>query len=85
MTWAKHRRLDLFWPAAWLPKDEELERSRIFTFGYSAQFRSSDQSSKLGIADFAADLLFELLFARGIDGNLFEIGKVCAHIPGTLE
>ena len=76
LAWCKSRRLDTFWPQEWLPKDGDLSRTRIFTFGYNAQFRSSKQSSSLGIADFSAALLFDMVYARDIQGEPLHLGKV---------
>jgi hypothetical protein len=76
MTWSKHRRLDLFWPLEWLPKDEDLKRARIFTFGYNAKFKSSAQSSSIGIADFSKNLLFDMRFGRDDYSGSFNLGKV---------
>lgn len=84
-TWSKHRRLDAFWPKEWLPQDEELKRTRIFTFGYNAQFRSSIQSSSMGIADFSKSLLFDLLFGRDGEGRVLNIGNVCPLLRKSIS
>ncbi|KJK75176.1 hypothetical protein H634G_09522 [Metarhizium anisopliae BRIP 53293] len=76
MTWCKSRRLDTFWPREWLPKDEDLHHARIFTFGYNSQFRSSSQSSALGISDFSKNLLYDMIFARDLQGGHLHMGEV---------
>lgn len=76
MTWCKSRRLDTFWPREWLPKDEDLHHARIFTFGYNSQFRSSSQSSARGISDFSKNLLYDMIFARDLQGGYLHMGEV---------
>jgi hypothetical protein len=56
-TWSWQRDPQNFWPA-WLGRDAELCKSRIFTFGYNANF--SGQHTPLNILDFAKDLLFRM-------------------------
>jgi hypothetical protein len=56
-TWSWQRDPQNFWPA-WLGRDAELYKSRIFTFGYNADF--SGQQTPLNILDFAKDLLFRM-------------------------
>jgi hypothetical protein len=56
-TWSWQRDPQNFWPA-WLGRDAELCKSRIFTFGYNADF--SGQHTPLNILDFAKDLLFRM-------------------------
>jgi hypothetical protein len=56
-SWSWQRDPQNFWPA-WLGRDAELCKSRIFTFGYNADF--SGQHTPLNILDFAKDLLFRM-------------------------
>ncbi|KAI1487334.1 hypothetical protein F5X96DRAFT_672759 [Biscogniauxia mediterranea] len=76
LTWCKNHDLNLFWPARWLPKDRDISQARIFTFGYNADFRSSPQSSMLGITDFAKNLLFDMRYGRNQDGQNLGLGQV---------
>ncbi|KAI4268566.1 MAG: hypothetical protein LQ337_007765 [Flavoplaca oasis] len=62
-TWSWKRDTAQFWPA-WLSDDEQLYKTRVFTFGYNSNFRGS--ATNLNITDFAKDLLFHLLtFSHG--------------------
>lgn len=54
-TWSWQRNIQNFWPP-WLAQEAELARSRIFTFGYNADFSKED--TQLNILDFAMQLLF---------------------------
>ena len=74
-TWSKDHNPELFWPGLWLPLETELERARIFTFGYNANFRPGDANSIASITDFAKELLFELRFGRTHEGERFGIGE----------
>ncbi|KAI5927329.1 hypothetical protein F4810DRAFT_650319 [Camillea tinctor] len=76
LTWCKDRDLNLFWPREWLPVDSNVQHARILSFGYNANFRSSSQSSSLGISDFAKNLLYDMLFGRDSDGNTLRLGEV---------
>ncbi|KAH7323208.1 hypothetical protein B0I35DRAFT_427309 [Stachybotrys elegans] len=75
-TWCKDRRLDLFWPQEWLPKDSVVQNARIFSFGYNAKFRSPTQMSTLGISDFSKSLLYDMLFITDTHGRPLNIGEV---------
>lgn len=79
---------ELFWPGLWLPLETEIERARIFTFGYNASFRLGEAKSAANIADFAKELLFELRFGKTHEGESFVIGKTplifVAHSMGGL-
>lgn len=57
-AWSRDYNPELFWPGLWLPLETELQRARIFTFGYNANFRPSEAKSIASITDFAKDLLF---------------------------
>lgn len=77
LTWCHGRRLDKFWPQQWLPKDEDICNARISTFGYNANFRSSQQASVLGISDFSKSLLFDMIHATDSKGAPLHLGDVC--------
>ena len=74
-TWSRDHNPELFWPGLWLPLETELERARIFTFGYNANFRPGEAKSIASITDFAKELLFELRFAKTQEGEKFGIGE----------
>lgn len=57
-TWSWKRDTAHFWPA-WLCNDQQLYKTRIFTFGYNSNFKGG--GNNLNITDFAKDLLFHLL------------------------
>ncbi|KAL8911682.1 MAG: hypothetical protein Q9172_007630 [Xanthocarpia lactea] len=62
-TWSWKRDTAQFWPA-WLGDDEQLHKTRVFTFGYNSNFKGS--GTNLNITDFAKDLLLHLLtFSQG--------------------
>ncbi|KAF4982100.1 hypothetical protein FZEAL_2206 [Fusarium zealandicum] len=82
-TWCKKLRPDTFWPEQWLPKDEDVRHARIFTFGYNARFRSSNQSSVLGINDFSNSLLYDMLFATDLQGRPLHLGQ--AYLDAQLD
>ncbi|KAL8861621.1 MAG: hypothetical protein Q9178_002146 [Gyalolechia marmorata] len=73
-TWSKDHNPALFWPGLWLPLEKKLERARVFTFGYNANFRPGETKSMVGITDFAKELLFELRFGKTHEGESFGIG-----------
>lgn len=87
-TWSKDHNPELFWPGLWLPFETDLERARIFTFGYNANFRPNEAKSVSNITDFAKELLFELQFGKTQEGDTFGIGKMplifVAHSMGGL-
>ena len=74
-TWSRDHNPELFWPGLWLPLETELERARIFTFGYNANFRPGEAKSIASITDFAKELLFELRFGKSHEGEKFGIGE----------
>lgn len=78
-TWSWQRDPKNFWPT-WLSQEADLCKSRIFTFGYNAEF--SGQDSPLNILDFAKDLLFRMkTYSNGGGVNDQPIGKVGIHGP----
>ncbi|KAJ8067155.1 hypothetical protein OCU04_004524 [Sclerotinia nivalis] len=77
-TWPWERDARNFWPG-WLVDDSELSRSRIFTFGYFANFLGIQSS--LSILDFSKDLLFRMkTFSSEFQVDKSPIGKVCFHL-----
>lgn len=52
-----------------------MQRARIFTFGYNANFRPGEAKSIASITDFAKELLFELRFGKTPEGENFGIGE----------
>lgn len=68
-TWSRDHNPELFWPGLWLPLETELERARIFTFGYNSNFRPGEAKSMASITDFAKELLFELRFGKHMKGR----------------
>lgn len=74
-TWSRDHNPELFWPGLWLPLETELERVRIFTFGYNANFRPGGAKSVASITDFAKELLFELQFGKTQECESFGIGE----------
>lgn len=73
-TWSWKRERKNFWPA-WLSQQEDLNKSRIFTFGYNAEL--SGQDTPLTILDFAKDLLFQMkTYSDGGGASEQTIGQV---------
>ncbi|KAL8787664.1 MAG: hypothetical protein Q9213_002095 [Squamulea squamosa] len=82
-TWSWKRDTAQFWPA-WLSDDHQLDKSRVFTFGYNSNFKGG--GTNLNITDFAKDLLFHLLtFSQG-DSKPIGDQPICfvAHSMGGL-
>lgn len=78
-TWSWQRDPQNFWPA-WLGQEAELCNSRIFTFGYNADF--SGQHTSLNILDFAKELLFRMKTYSNVgSANDQPIGKVGVFHP----
>lgn len=76
LSWSKNKDLGLFWPQEWLPLDSDVQRARIFSFGYNAFFQSSAQTGTIGITDFAKNLLYDMLYGRDNNGNSLHLGHV---------
>ncbi|OAR00244.1 hypothetical protein LLEC1_03471 [Akanthomyces lecanii] len=76
MTWCKNHAPELFWPKEWLPRDDEMHSARIFSYGYNSKLKSPKQSPTFGISEFARDLLYDLVFGNGIDGQDLRLGEV---------
>ncbi|KAF2396267.1 hypothetical protein EJ06DRAFT_232033 [Trichodelitschia bisporula] len=53
-TWAKGGNPELFWPGEWLPKERGMEKARIFTYGYNADWLSTEANNQT-IGNFAMD------------------------------
>ncbi|KAM7210541.1 hypothetical protein V8F06_014077 [Rhypophila decipiens] len=87
MTWSKDRNIRLFWPGEFLPLENELCQSRIFTFGYNADVKSGSKTSS-SILTFAKDLLYDLNYALADETKGLRIGQVplifVAHSMGGL-
>lgn len=71
-TWSYQRDTNYFWPP-WLSLEPALSRFRIFTYGYSANVKSSQPAAT--ITDFARDLLVRMLL--WVDESCQRIGTVC--------
>ncbi|KAF2395490.1 hypothetical protein EJ06DRAFT_534947, partial [Trichodelitschia bisporula] len=87
-TWAKDGTPELFWPGEWLPKELGMEKARIFTFGYNADWLSTEANNQT-IGNFAMDLLALMARSRNNDtGESHEIGAMpilfVAHSMGGL-
>lgn len=80
MTWSKDRNIRLFWPGEFLPLENELCQTRIFTFGYNADVKSGSRTSS-SILTFAKDLLFDLNYALADETKGSRIGQVCGPNP----
>lgn len=74
-SWSWNHDPQCFWPI-WLKDDVNLSQSRLFTFGYNADF--TRHQTPLNILDFAKDLLFRLkTYARIKSPEGQPIGQVC--------
>lgn len=86
-TWSKNHDPGFFWPELWLPFEPGVEKARISTFGYDANWRGASRSIS-NITDFAKELLFEMRFARTLAGEELDIGSrpvvFVAHSMGGL-
>ncbi|KAI0432790.1 hypothetical protein F5Y09DRAFT_339347 [Xylaria sp. FL1042] len=51
--------LKLFWPQAWLPREEELRNARVHSFGYNADWADTKET-ELDLHDFGRALLTEI-------------------------
>lgn len=58
-TWQKGSDPSLFWPQEWLPNEAEFRNARIYSFGYEADFKSSEPSF-LSVNDFGQALYEEI-------------------------
>ena len=77
-SWSWQRDPKNFWPI-WLASDPELMESRIFTFGYNADW--SGQSTQSTILDFAKDLLVRMkTYSSGLGRSEQSIGMVYLHV-----
>lgn len=78
-TWSWQREPKNFW-LLWLSRDEELLRTRIFTFGYNAAFMGKDTS--LEISDFVRELLLQM---RSYSGALSDANKPIGTVRKSLQ
>ena len=83
MTWCKDHAPDLFWPKEWLPRDDGIHCARIFSYGYNSKLKSAKQSPTFGISEFARDLLYDLVFGKGLNGQDFRLGEVDAFVASS--
>ena len=74
-TWSKNEDPELFWPMKFLPFEPDFYLTRIFTFGYNANFRTAGNVST-SVLDFAKDLLFDLKYAKDEQKKELNIGNV---------
>lgn len=74
-TWSKNEDPELFWPLKFLPLEPDISMTRIFTFGYNANYRRAGNIST-SVLDFAKDLLFDLKYAKGEQQEDLIIGNV---------
>ena len=74
-TWSKNEDPELFWPLKFLPLEPDFCFTRIFTFGYNANFRKAGNVST-SILDFAKDLLFDLKYAKDEEKKDLDVGDV---------
>ena len=58
-TWCKGNDLRLYWPQTWIPKDTDLQGTRIHTFGYNSDW-GDKADAVLDIHDFGRALLGEM-------------------------
>ncbi|KAK8034524.1 NACHT and WD domain-containing protein [Apiospora rasikravindrae] len=56
-TWSWERQPEVFWPA-WIRHEDGLSQLRVFTYGYNANFRESE--NPLSILDFSKGLLVRM-------------------------
>ena len=75
-SWSKNHDPNLFWPQLWLPLEPDIDRARIFSFGYNASFHAGAAKSISNIADFAKELLFEMRFGKDEQGQDLGMGNV---------
>lgn len=74
-TWSKNEDPKLFWPLKFLPLETDVCQTRILTFGYNANFRTSGNVST-SLVDFAKDLLFDLKYAKDEHSRDLNVGDV---------
>ena len=74
-TWSKDKDPELFWPLKFLPFEPDFCFTRIFTFGYNANFHKAGNVST-SILDFAKDLLFDLKYAKDGEKKDLDVGNV---------
>lgn len=58
-TWCKGDDLKLFWPQAWLPREQGLQNARVHSFGYNADWADMKETA-LDLHDFGRALLAEM-------------------------
>ena len=75
-TWSKNRDPDLFWPLVFLPLEQDICNTRIFTYGYNAEVMKAGSRSSTSILDFAKGLLYDMRFFIDDAAASLSIGKV---------
>jgi hypothetical protein len=64
-TWCKDGNPDLFWPKTWLPSEPGLQRARIHSFGYNADWGDCHETTH-DLCDFGRSLLGALMISPEI-------------------
>ncbi|KAK7953653.1 hypothetical protein PG996_014546 [Apiospora saccharicola] len=82
-TWSETESPESFWPREWLPFESGFRHVRIHSFGYDADWTSS-QSSSLTIHDFGQALLADLSTSSQIKKNGDTPIVLIAHSMGGL-
>jgi hypothetical protein len=75
-TWSKNRDPDLFWPLMFLPVEQDICDTRIFTYGYNAEVMKANSRTTTSILDFAKNLLYDLRFFIDDAAADLNVGKV---------
>ena len=73
-TWSKTTDPSHYWPKEWLAKDDGFQTSRIYSFGYAADWNDKKESV-LAILDFARALLAEIMNDREMSRANVRIGR----------
>jgi hypothetical protein len=79
-TWSYNRDLQFFWPKEWLPQEPGFAQTRIFSFGYNADFMSQGPANSLNITNFAQDMLLQMKTVTDENVQALNIGTVCQII-----
>ena len=79
-TWSKTADPYHYWPKEWLPNDIEFQSSRIYSFGYAADW-TDKKDSVLAVIDFARSLLGEIMDNPEIRKANVNVGDPLLDIP----
>ncbi|VUC28138.1 unnamed protein product [Clonostachys rosea] len=82
-TWTRNGDLKTYWPQAWLPMEDGLKNTEIFTFGYDSNWTSS-RPSFLNVHDFGQSLLEEMRNAPQLRNNTQRPIILIGHSMGGL-